>query len=153
MKAPLSVRALASFIFAGSLAILAGTTIEFVNALDYSLANSQSLSYLTDARASVLLLIPAILSVFGIVATVGLFRLRAWARRIMLYLATVPLITYMTLVILKPTVIFPQDVNGALLTIGDLGYPAAIVFVILLVPISLWSLILLTRESIRSQFR
>ena len=153
MKAPLSVRVLASVIFAGSLAISAGITIEIVSALDYSLANSQSGSYLTDARDSVLGLIPGILSVFGIVAAMGLFRLRAWARRTMLYLATIPLAIYMMLVILKPAVVFPPDVSGALFTIGDLGYPVTIAFVILLVPISLWVLILLTREPIRHQFR
>lgn len=98
-------------------------------------------------------MLPGIFSLLGLAAAPGLLRLREWARRTTLFLATVPVALYSLLVILRPAFLFPPDVQSALLIIGDLGYAVCVYSLVVLVPTSVWCLAVLTRADVRAQFR
>jgi hypothetical protein len=144
---------LASVILFGSLTLLVGVIAEFASAVEICYENNHSVTTLMNVRVAFLGILPGIIGVLGFLTAFGLFRLRAWARRIALYLASVPVTVFALLAVLRPKSIFPPEPGGALLAVGDLGYPFCVYLVALLAPLSLWALILLTRREIRSQLR
>src|ERR1700680_4724635 len=152
MSKPPSVMAFASVILFGSLVLLVGVITEFVSAVEICHRTGHPVATLMNVRVAFLGIFPSIIGVLGFLAAFGLFRLRALARRITLYLASVPVTVYALLAALRPESIFLPQPSGALLAVGDLGYPFCVYLAALLAPLSLWALILLTRRKIRSQF-
>lgn len=152
MSKPPSVVAFASVILFGSLVLLVGVIAEFVIAVAICRDTSRSVTTLMNVRVAFLCVLPGIIGILGFLAAFGLFLLRTWGRRIALYLASVPVIVYAILAVLKPQSIFPPQPRGAIFVVGDLGYAFCIYLVAFLAPLSLWALILLTRREIRSQF-
>ena len=84
---------------------------------------------------------PICLSLLGVVTGRGLLRMRNWARRVTLYMATVPVCIC--------GVLLKLDKGGPLDFLPVFVWP---VFVILL-PVSIWWWVLFTRKGVRSQFR
>lgn len=152
MGKPPSVMALASVILFGSLVLLVGVIAEFVSAVEFCHRTGHPVASLMNVRVAFLAILPSIIGVLGLLAAFGLFWLRAWARRITLYLASVPVTVYALLAVLNPQSIFPPQPRGAIFVVGDLGYAFCIYLVVFFAPLSLWALILLTRREIRSQF-
>ena len=101
-------------------------------------------------RSDVLMALPVAFSLLGLVAAVGLLRFREWGRRAALFLATAPVTIYLLLVSFQPVSIFGKHRGAGSL---NLALPVCIYALILFVPLSLWWLILLTREGVRSRFR
>jgi len=94
--------------------------------------------------------VPLCLSLLGVVTGRGLLRMRNWARRITLYMATVPVCgcaLFLRLYHSKPV---PE---GAIFVIGDFLPLIAWAFLVVLLPVSVWWWILFTRTTVRSQFR
>jgi hypothetical protein len=152
MSKPPSVMAFASVILFGSLVLLVGVIAEFVSAVEICHRTAHPVTTLMNVRVAFLGVFPGIIGILGFLAAFGLFRLRTWARRIALYLASVPVTVYAILAVLKPQSIFPPQPRGAISAVGDLGYAFCIYLVAFFAPLSLWALILLTRREIRSQF-
>ena len=150
MKAPFSIIAVAVVVLFGSLVALAGITAEFVGSVENCRKAGQPLTALLNMRVGVLAAFPGIASLFGLAAAIGLFRLQEWARRIMLYLSTVPLTVYALVVFLPPAFILGQNNRQSLFVIGDLGYAVCVYFLAILFPLSLWWLILFTRSRVKS---
>jgi hypothetical protein len=101
------------------------------------------------------MILPMLFGLLGIVCACGLFGLREWARKGTLFLATVPVLVCVLLVLFHPSAVFPPDPGqGAILAFGGGVYLALFVFLlIVLIPVSIWWQVLLTRESVRSQFQ
>jgi hypothetical protein len=97
----------------------------------------------------VMVAFPICLILLGTITSIGLLRLREWARQVTLYFATLsPLICALWLILHHP-----PSVGGTLLVVGDLSNAFAAYLLAILTPISLWWWILLTRKSVHSQFR
>jgi hypothetical protein len=156
MKAPGSIVAIATVPFLGGLAALVLPSLYFVASIQshrfFPTLNRESLS---PEVYAVYVGIPICLGLLGIVASIGLVRLREWARRITLLLSTVPVAGCALLIVLRPPSVFPPDPGqGAIFAIGGgLYFVAFELLLAVLVPISIWWLILLTRPRMRSQFR
>jgi len=91
--------------------------------------------------------VPMAFSLLGVITSVGLMRLREWARRRTILLSTLPLLGGVVLALLHPPSLFPP---------GQISGIVLVVFVYILVfltPISIWWLLVMTRKSVRSQFR
>jgi hypothetical protein len=93
--------------------------------------------------------LPFLFSFVAVVTSVGLFRLREWARRATLYLATFPVSGCALFLILY----HPQDVYGAPFAVRDVSHLVGTVLLAILIPISFWWWVLFTRNTVRSQFR
>ena len=153
MKASPSVAAAAIALTLTSLMVLAGEALQVVGAVHILRGSGKSLSAFITPRPIVFLALPVAFSLLGLVAAVGLLGSREWGRRTVLFLATVPVTIYSILVFFQPATIFRNHAGGGILTVGDLALPVCIYALALFVPLSLWWLILLTRERIRLQFR
>jgi len=91
---------------------------------------------------AVLISVPLCISLLGIAVATGLLRLKEWARRTCLFLATVPVLGCAILVIIDP----PRE--------NSFDIPPYIIgLLVILIPISLWWWILFAREGVRVQFR
>ena len=89
----------------------------------------------------VVLGLPFLFSLVAVVTAVGLLRLREWARRTTLWLATLPLAgCALFLILYHPS---PYDILR----------PIAKILLWILAAISIWWWVLVTRSSVRSQFR
>jgi len=94
--------------------------------------------------------VPLCLSVLGVVTGRGLLRMRNWARRTTLYMATVPVCSGVVFLLLY----HPKNVpEGAILVIGDFTPVIVGALLVVLFPVSVWWWILLTRKTVRSRFR
>ena len=153
MKSPRAVVALAVVIIAISLCGSIGVTAELVGAIETCRRTGQPVTSLMNIRVDLLGLFPGLASIFGLLGGGGLFGMRRWARRIVLYLAIIPMSVFGFLVLVRPASVFPPEPNGALLVVGDLAYPMCVAFLVVSVIMSVWSLMLLTRDDIQSQFR
>ena len=98
---------------------------------------------------------PLAIGLLGMGSSMGLLCMREWARKTTIFLATVPVSVCVLLVILRPRTLFPPDPGqGAMLAFGGGVYLVLLMYLlIVLIPISIWFYKVLTRESIRSQFR
>jgi hypothetical protein len=96
-----------------------------------------------------------LIGLMGMASSIGLLRKREWARKWTILLATIPVSVCVLLVILRPKALFPPDPgNGALLVVGGGVYLVLFMYLLnFLIPISIWFRKVLTRESVRSQFR
>ena len=145
-----SVAAAAIALMLASLIVLAGEAIQVAGAFQILGNTGKSLSAFLSARPGVLLVLPVGFSLMGLVSAVGLLRSREWGRRATLFLATAPVTIYSLLVYFQPVSIFGQHRGPGSF---NLALPACIYALALFVPLSLWWLILLTREQVRSRFR
>lgn len=154
MNPPASVVAVAAVQFLGSLPFLfvSGGTLWAV-VRGYRLY-PHSHQVLTPAFWVVYIAVPICLSLLALVSSIGLLRQREWARRITLFLSVIPVSGCLLLVILRPPSVFPPDSGqGALLAVGGGIYLLMFVYLlVVLVPVSVWWLVLFSRESVRSQF-
>ena len=85
--------------------------------------------------------LPFLFSLVAVVTAVGLLRLRGWARRATLWLATLPLAGCALFLILYSS--RPYDILR----------PIAKILIWILAAISIWWWVLFTRSSVRSRFR
>jgi hypothetical protein len=94
------------------------------------------------ARYFVFLGLPFLFSLVAAASSIGLLRLRGWARTLTLCLATLPVSSYVL------DLIFDHPLPGEW---GIL--PVAKILIAILAPVSIWWWALFTRPSVRSQFR
>jgi len=112
--------------------------------------------FLDPAFYVVFMILPTSFGLLGIDCAGGLLGLREWARKGTLFLATVPVLVCVLLVLFHPSAVFfsPDPGQGAILAFGGGVYLALFVcLLVVLIPVSIWWQIMLTRESVRSQFR
>ena len=140
---PSSIIAVAAVQLLGSLPFLyvCGTTLWGAVWVTHELATSPVLI--------VILGLPFLVSLMAVVTSIGLLRLREWARRASLYLATLPVLGCALFLILY----HPQDVYGAPFAVRDISHLVGKVLLAILIPVSIWWWVLFTRSTVRSQFR
>ena len=92
--------------------------------------------------------LPFLFSCVAVVTSIGLLRLREWARRVTLYLATLPVSGCALFLILY----HPQDAYGAPFAVRDITHVVGKVLLAIWIPVSIWWWVLFTRDSVRSQF-
>ena len=138
-----SIVAVAVVQFLGSLPFLyvCGTTLWGAVWVTHELANSPLLI--------VVLGLPILFSLMAVVTSIGLLRLREWARRATLYLATLPVSGCAFFLILY----HPRDVYGAPFAVRDISHLVGKVLLAILIPVGIWWWVLFTRNTVRSQFR
>ena len=97
---------------------------------------------------------PLAFAALGIVTSIGLVRLREWARRGTIFLSVVPVSTYTLLLVWRPSSVFPANPRpGGPYAIGDVVGLAVGALVVMLIPIGIWWLVLFRQLHIRAQFR
>jgi hypothetical protein len=140
---PPSIVAVAVVQFLGPLPFLyvCGTTLWGAVWVTHELAKSPMLI--------VVLGLPFLFSLMAIVTSIGLLRLREWARRATLYLATLPVCGCAFFLILY----HPRDLYGAPFAVRDISHLVGKVLLAILIPVSIWWWVLFTRNTVRSQFR
>jgi len=140
---PPSIVAVAVVQFLGSLPFLyvCGTTLWGAVWVTHELAKSPMLI--------VVLGLPILFSLMAVVTSIGLLRLREWARRATLYLATLPVSGCAFFLILY----HPRDVYGAPFAVRDISHLVGKILLAILIPVSIWWWVLFTRNTVRSQFR
>ena len=92
--------------------------------------------------------LPFLFSCVAVVTSIGLLRLREWARRVTLYLATLLVSGCALFLILY----HPQDAYGAPFAVRDITHVLGEVLLVIWIPVSIWWWVLFTRDSVRSQF-
>lgn len=155
MRAPPSVAGAAVVLLTGSVIAFLGCLLMFGNAVESYRLAGQVLSGLVNARLFAFFILPVSFALLGIVASVGLFGMRQWARKVAIFLSVAPVVSCALLVGFRPEAVFPSDTGSkyAILTIGSMGIVMYTFMLVILTPLSAWWLILFTRESVRSQFR
>jgi hypothetical protein len=140
-----SILAVAALQFLGSVVLLVPASLFLFK--DLRLHHKYPLNYrpLHPAVYAVYVALPIGFALLGILTSVGLCFLREWARRVTLFLAVAPAAIYTALVILRPPSIFPRG-------FGDIYLYVVEGSLFLLIPVSLWWLILFTRASVKAQF-
>ena len=140
---PPSIVAVAVVQFLGSLPFLyvCGTTLWGGVWVTDELANSPMLI--------VVLGLPILFSLIAVVTSIGLLRLREWARRATLYLGTLPVSGCALFLILY----HPRDAYGAPFAVRDISHLVGKILLAILIPVSIWWWVLFTRNTVRSQFR
>jgi len=104
-----------------------------------------------SAAAFDFLTIPQIaFGLLGIIASIGLLRLRERARKLAVFLSIAPIIgvVFALLFFLSES----QVPHGAESLNAGLGFMLYAGFLVIFLPLSIWWLALLTREKVRSQF-
>jgi len=149
-----SVFAVAVVQFFGSLAALVPSGLFLLEEVQLHDRHPTNYRLLHPAVYVVYIAVPICFGLLGIVTSIGLVRLREWARRSTLFLSIVPVIGCALLIIISPPSVFPHPGQGAMLAMGGGIYLLAYKLLLaILIPISIRWLVLLTRESVRSQFR
>lgn len=92
---------------------------------------------------------PLCLSVIGVLTGIGLLRLRNWARRVTLCMATVPAFACVAYLKLH----HPKSVGDALFVVGDFTNGLAGCLLTILLPVSIWWWVFFMRADVRSRFR
>jgi hypothetical protein len=150
MKPSNSIKAVAAVQFLGSLAVLLLPGLLLTDEIRLYRWYPNNYQPQSAHFYAVFVVLPICLSLFGIITSLGLVRLREWARRVTLYFPAVPLLICALWLILH----HPRALDdSALLVIGDLSNWFAAVLLVILAPISLWWWVTFTRKSVRSQFR
>jgi hypothetical protein len=135
LRAPVSIIAIATGLLIGSVLIISGSI------------------WLLFVRPDFLFLLPVFViqiafSLLGIITAIGLLHLHEPARKAAIFLSTVPLIVlFFALLFLLAAA---RSTHNLVFAAAFLIYGALFV---ILIPISIWWLVLLRRESVRSQFR
>jgi hypothetical protein len=137
----------------GSVLILLATVWLFTDAVEGYRISGQPLSGMVNARVFAYGVLPFSFSLLGVTTSVGLFGMREWARKMAIFLSVAPVTICGLLLLLHPDAIFPPDVQYAILAPGSMGIAVYAYMFMILIPVSVWWLILFTRDSVRSQFR
>jgi hypothetical protein len=164
MNVPTSVRAAAIVEFLGSIFSLLVSLVFLWSEIDRYQGSKQLVRiygpasvfhFYNPAFYIVYMLLPLLFGGLGIVCACGLFGLREWARKGTLFLATVPVLVCVLLVLFHLSGVFPPDPGqGAILAFGGGVYLALFAYLLVfLIPVSIWWQILLTRERIVGHFR
>lgn len=100
---------------------------------------------------AVIVAVPVFLIVCGMCLGVGLFQLRAWARRAALIWATVALLFCLGMIAFRPfqTFVIPENFVGETESFKQL---LAIMAIVLLLPVSVWWLFFFRLASVKRQF-
>ena len=140
---PPPIVAVAAVQFLGSLPFLyvCGTTLWGAVWFTHEFGNSPLLI--------VVLGLPFLFSLMAVVTSIGLLRLREWARRATLYLGTLPVSGCALFLILY----HPRDAYGAPFAVRDISHLVGKVLLAILIPVSIWWWVLFTHNTVRSQFR
>jgi hypothetical protein len=149
MKPSNSIKAVAAVQFLGSLAILLVPVLLLTDEIRLHRWSPRTYQPKPAVFYDLYVALPICLSLFGVATSIGLVRLREWARRVTLYFPAVSLLLCALWLILH----HPRPLGDALFVAGDFTNAFAAILLVNLAPISLWWWILLTRESVRSQFR
>jgi hypothetical protein len=96
--------------------------------------------------------VPPVLAVLGLQTGIGLFRLQAWARKSAMVWAGTSLTFCLLLVVRYPYEIFAVQNEHFVGELAMIKQFLAQSTLILLIPTSVWWLILFTRESVKAQF-
>lgn len=100
---------------------------------------------------------PVLFSLLAVATSIGLMFLQEWARKTTIFLAIAPALGCALLLILRPPSILPSagpNEQQALMTVGSGLVPAIFLYLlVILIPISIWWLVLFTRPSVKAQFR
>jgi hypothetical protein len=141
-------------LFMGSVLILLATVWMFTDAVESYRIAGQPLSGILNARLFGYAVLPFCFSLLGVATSAGLFGMREWARKMAIFLSVAPVTICGLLLLLHPDAIFPPDVGAkyAILAVGDLGIVVYACMFVILIPVSVWWLILFTRKSVCSQF-
>lgn len=108
--------------------------------------------YQTHTIAFLLIsVVPSVLIALGLLTGIGLFRLRGWARRAALVWASIALFFSLAVIAFRPyeTFFIPERFVSDFESLKQL---AAISFVLLLLPLSVWWLFLFRSQSVKQQF-
>jgi len=126
----------------------------FTDAVESYRIAGQPLSGILNARLFAYAVLPFCFSLLGVATSAGLFGMREWARKMAIFLSVAPVTICGLLLLLHPDAIFPPDVGAkyAILAVGDLGIVVYACMFVILIPVSVWWLILFTRKSVCSQF-
>jgi len=126
----------------------------FTDAVESYRIAGQPLSGILNARLFGYAVLPFCFSLLGVATSAGLFGMREWARKMAIFLSVAPVTICGLLLLLHPDAIFPPDVGAkyAILAVGDLGIVVYACMFVILIPVSVWWLILFTRKSVCSQF-
>jgi hypothetical protein len=102
----------------------------------------------------VFILVPMTIGLLGIASSIGLFRLRRWARQMSVNIAMYSAISCALLVVFRPGAVFPREPgNGAILVVGGGVYLLFFqCLTVVLIPIAIWWRASLNRVSISSLF-
>jgi hypothetical protein len=144
-----SIIAVAAVQFLGSLAALVPPGLVWASETQLQRLNPRNYQSQPTAFYVVLIAFPIGLSLLGIITSIGMFRLRQWARRLTLFFSTVPALVCALFLILH----HPRAVHEAIFVVGDLSNVFAGCLLAILAPISIWWWVLLTRKGVRSQFQ
>jgi hypothetical protein len=137
-----SVIAVAVFQFLGSVPVLCISGYYLWGTLWFTPHEFARLPPRLFVRYFVFLELPFLFSLVAAASSIGLLRLRGWARTLTLCLATLPVSSYVL------DLIFDHPLPGEF----DI-LPVPKIFVAISVPVSIWWWALFTRPSVRSQFR
>ena len=141
-RASPSVIAVAVFQFLGSVPVLCISGYYLWGTVWFTPHEFARLPTRIFVRYFVFLVLPFLFSLVGAASSIGLLRLRGWARTLTLCLATLPISSYVL------DLIFDHPLPGEF----DI-LPVPQIFVAISVPVSIWWWVLFTRPSVRSQFR
>jgi hypothetical protein len=98
--------------------------------------------------------LPVAFALLGIVTSLGLVRLREWARRSTIFLSVVPVATYALLLIIRPASLFPSARgHGGIYAIGDVYSYVVGFLVVILAVISIWWLVVFTQPGVKAKFQ
>src|SRR5260370_21137564 len=127
----------------------------FTNAVESYRIAEQPLSGIVNARLFAYAVLPFCFSLLGVATSVGLFGLREWARKVAIFLSVAPVTICGLLLLLRPDAIFQPDIGlkYAILNVAHLGILVYAWMFVILIPVSVWWLILFTSKSVPSQFR
>jgi len=132
--------------FVGSVALLVPSGLFLAEELQLHHSYPSTYRTLHPAVYLYYVILPISFSLVGIVTSIGLSLLREWARKSALFLATIPAAVYVEVLILRPPSVFPRRV-------GDIYLYAVAGALCLLIPLSIWWLILFTRPGVKAQFQ
>jgi hypothetical protein len=155
IKASPSIAWAAVFMLVGGLLFFLGSLLILVTAIQSYRDAGRPISGMLNAGLLAYVVLPLSFSLLAVVASVGLFGLRQWACKVSIFLSVAPVTTCVLLLLWRPEAVFPSNagLKYAILTVGSFGDVMYIYTTILLIPISIWWLILFTRPSVRSQFQ
>src|SRR5579864_8184455 len=154
-RAPASIAAVAIVQFMGSVVLLIPAGLASLGEFLLYRRYPQMYRALHPAVYVFYMVLPTGFALMGIITSIGLRFLQEWARKCTLFLAIVPATLYTPLLILRPPSVLPAGTgrDGTLLTIGgDFYFYAVSGVVCLLVPVSIWWLVLFTRRGVKAQF-
>ena len=153
-SASASIMAVATVQFMGSIALLVPAGLFLLEELQLHHSYPSTYRALHPAVYVFYIVLPIGFALLGIITSMGLWFLREWARKRTLFLATAPAAVYTMLAILRPPSVFPsRSLQGAIFTVGDIYLDVVEGSLFLLIPVSIWWLILFTRASVKAQFQ